>query len=80
MLVVAAVSLAAGFAASDPFLRAQLGYSLDLTKPSYFASLAGELVLSLAIIGATFLLLRRITGPERRGTSNHSIEAFRAEG
>ncbi|MEV5690939.1 FtsX-like permease family protein [Micromonospora globbae] len=64
LLVVAAVAIGMGFLAAHLFLRAQLEYTLMAPKPSFYLMVVGGLAVSLAIIGATLPLLRRITGPE----------------
>jgi hypothetical protein len=64
LLIVAAVSTGAGFAASYLFLRAQLGYTLRSPGAEYYLIVAAALAATLAIIASTLPLLRRITGPE----------------
>jgi hypothetical protein len=64
LLLVAVVSIGAGFGASALFLRPQLGYNLSWPDPAYYVMTLAGIVLSLAIIAATFPLLTRITGPD----------------
>ncbi|GGM14907.1 FtsX-like permease family protein [Dactylosporangium sucinum] len=64
LLLVAAVAIGMGLLAAHLFLRAQLDYSLLAPPPSFYAMVAGGLVVSLVIIGTTLPLLRRLTGPE----------------
>jgi hypothetical protein len=64
LLLVALVSIGAGFGASALFLRPQLGYNLSWPGAAYYLMTAAGVVLSLAIIAATFPLLARITGPD----------------
>ena len=64
LLAVAVVSIGAGFGASALFLRAQMGYLITGPSAAYYVMTAIGIVLSLAIIAATFPLLARITGPE----------------
>jgi hypothetical protein len=64
LIVVALLSIGAGFAAAALFLHAQLRYSLVSPGTGYFGIVAAALILALAIIAATFPLLARITGPE----------------
>jgi len=64
LLVVAVVSIGIGFAAAAMFAHAQLGYPLAAPSLEYYLITAGGIVVSLAIIAATFPLLARITGPE----------------
>ena len=64
LLIVAAVAIGMGFLAAHLFLQAQLEYTLVAPKPSFYLMVVGGLAVSLAIIGSTLPLLRRITGPE----------------
>jgi predicted lysophospholipase L1 biosynthesis ABC-type transport system permease subunit len=64
LLIVALVSIGAGFAGADLFLRAQLGYTLRPPGAGYYGIVAAGLAAALGIIAATLPLLRRITGPE----------------
>jgi predicted lysophospholipase L1 biosynthesis ABC-type transport system permease subunit len=64
LLAVAAVAIATGFGASA--LYATMGMHLSLVSPgaAYYIMTCAGIVLALAVILATFPLLRRITGPE----------------
>ena len=64
LLVVAVVSIAAGFGTADLFLQAQLGYNLAWPDLAYYLMTLAGIVLALGIIAATFPLLARITGPD----------------
>ncbi|MFF5228207.1 FtsX-like permease family protein [Dactylosporangium sp. NPDC000521] len=64
LLAAAALAIGAGLLGAQLFLKAQMDYTLHLPSLSYAAIVAGALLMSLAIIAATFPLLRRITGPE----------------
>jgi hypothetical protein len=64
LLAVAVVSAGLGLLAAELFLRSQLGLNLLPPGPAYYAFVGGGLLLSLAIIAATFPLLARITGPD----------------
>jgi hypothetical protein len=64
LLVVAVVSIGIGFATSAMFAQAQLGYPLVAPSLEYYFITCGGIIVSLAIIAATFPLLSRITGPE----------------
>jgi hypothetical protein len=64
LLIVAAVSMGAGFAASAMFATAQLLHPLAAPNAAYYLITGAGIVVSLAIIAATFPLLTRITGPE----------------
>jgi hypothetical protein len=64
LIVVALLSIGAGFATSALFLDSQMHYALASPGAGYFGIAAAALVLALAIIAATFPLLARITGPE----------------
>ena len=64
LFVVAAVSIAVGLVSGALFLHSQVGIPFRIPGVAYWATVAGGLVASMAIIGATFPLLRRITGPE----------------
>jgi hypothetical protein len=64
LIAVAILSIAAGFGATALFLRAQMGYPLSFPGFGYVGIVLAALVLALAIIAATFPLLKRITGPE----------------
>jgi predicted lysophospholipase L1 biosynthesis ABC-type transport system permease subunit len=64
LLAVAAVSIGTGFAASAMFTTVQLQHTLVAPQGAYYLLTAAGIAASLAIIAATFPLLRRITGPE----------------
>jgi hypothetical protein len=64
LLAVAIVAIGAGFGASAIFASAQLRHPLVAPGAGYYLVTAGGLAASLAIIAATFPLLRLITGPE----------------
>jgi hypothetical protein len=64
LIVTAAVSIGAGFAASAMFAKAQLERPMAGPDPAYYLITALGIVLSLGIIAATMPLLKRITGPE----------------
>jgi hypothetical protein len=64
LLVVATVSIGAGFAASAMFTTMQLQHALVAPDLAYYLITAAGIAASLGIIAATFPLLRRITGPE----------------
>jgi hypothetical protein len=64
LLAVAAVAVGVGFAASAMYASAVIKHSLIGPGAEYYAVIAAGIILSLAIIGAAFPLLARITGPE----------------
>jgi FtsX-like permease family len=64
LIVVALLSIGAGFAASAMFLHWQMQYALASPGLGFFGIMLAALVLALAIVAATFPLLARITGPE----------------
>ena len=64
LLAVTVVSVGLGLLVAELFLNSQLGLNLLPPGPAYYGFVAGGLLLSLAIIAATFPLLARITGPE----------------
>jgi FtsX-like permease family len=64
LLAVAAVAIGTGFAAAAMFTAVQLGHPLVAPGAAYYVVTAGGVGLALAVIAATFPLLRRITGPE----------------
>jgi FtsX-like permease family protein len=64
LLAVAAISVAAGFAAAWLFLRAQLGYALRPPGPGFYIAVGAGLIVSLGLIAATLPMLDRLTGPE----------------
>ncbi|MEV6965935.1 FtsX-like permease family protein [Hamadaea sp. NPDC051192] len=64
MMVVAVVAIGVGLLSAQLFLRAQMGSTLVPPGWDYYAMVGVGLVLSLAVIGGTLPLLRRMTGPE----------------
>jgi hypothetical protein len=64
LLLVAAVSIVVGLLAAALYLHSQVGIAFSIPGITYWATVAGGLVASLAIIASTFPLLNRITGPE----------------
>jgi predicted lysophospholipase L1 biosynthesis ABC-type transport system permease subunit len=64
LLVVAAISIGAGFAAAAMFTTVQLQHTLVGPDAAYYLITVAGIAASLGIIAATFPLLRRITGPE----------------
>jgi hypothetical protein len=64
LLITAVVSAGAGLLAAQLFLRAQLGETLQPPTAEYYSLVLAGLIASLAIIGSTLPLLKRITGPE----------------
>jgi hypothetical protein len=64
LFIVAVVSIVVGLLAAALYLRSQVGLGFSLPGFSYWATVIGGLVASMAIIAATFPILDRITGPE----------------
>jgi FtsX-like permease family protein len=64
LLAVAAVAIGIGFGAAAMYAPMEMHLSLVAPGGAYFVLTAAGLVLALALIAATFPLLRRITGPE----------------
>ena len=64
LLLVAAVSIVIGLVSAALYLHSQVGIAFSIPGITYWATVAGGLVASLAIIASTFPLLNRITGPE----------------
>ncbi|HEX3711581.1 MAG TPA: ABC transporter permease [Trebonia sp.] len=64
LLSVAAVAIGTGFAGAAMFAREAQQYPMAAPGIAYYLLTAGGIVISLAIIAATFPLLARITGPE----------------
>jgi hypothetical protein len=60
--------IGAGFGASAMYATMEMGLSLVAPGAAYFVLTAAGIVLALALILATFPLLRRITGPETART------------
>jgi hypothetical protein len=64
LLAVAVVAIGIGFCASALYATMEMHLSLVSPEPAYYILTAVGIVLALAVILATFPLLRRITGPE----------------
>ena len=64
LLLVAAVSIVVGLVSAALYLHSQVGITFSIPGITYWATVVGGLVVSLAIIASTFPLLNRITGPE----------------
>ena len=64
LLLVAAVSIVVGLVSAALYLHSQVAIAFSIPGITYWATVAGGLVASLAIIASTFPLLSRITGPE----------------
>jgi hypothetical protein len=64
LLVVAAVSIVVGLVSAALYLHSQVGIAFRIPGITYWSTVVGGLVASLAIIAATFPLIDRITGPE----------------
>ncbi len=64
LLAVAAVAIGTGFGASALYSTMEMQISLVSPDGAYYVLTAIGIVLALAVILATFPLLRRITGPE----------------
>jgi hypothetical protein len=64
LLSVAAVAIGTGFAGAAMFAREAQQHAMAAPGMTYYLLTAGGIVISLAIIAATFPLLTRITGPE----------------
>lgn len=64
LIVIAVLSAAAGFLASDLFLRSELSETLRAPGPGYYLITVSGLIASLGLIAFTLPLLDRITGPE----------------
>jgi hypothetical protein len=64
LLAVAAAAIGIGFAASAMYATMEMRLSLVAPDAAYFVLTSAGIVLALALIAATFPLLRRITGPE----------------
>ena len=64
LLLVAAVSIVVGLVSAALYLHSQVGIAFSIPGITYWATVVGGLVVSLAIIASTFPLLNRITGPE----------------
>jgi hypothetical protein len=64
LLAVAIVAVGVGFGAAALYASSEMGHSLVPPGAGYYLITAAGVIASLAIIAATFPLLRRITGPE----------------
>jgi FtsX-like permease family protein len=64
LLLVATVSIVVGLVSSALYLHSQVGVAFRLPGITYWSTVVGGLVASLAIIAATFPLIDRITGPD----------------
>jgi hypothetical protein len=64
LLAVAAAAIGIGFGASAMYATMEMRLSLVAPGAAYFVLTSAGIVLALALIAATFPLLRRITGPE----------------
>jgi len=64
LLAVAVVSIGFGFGASALYVTAELQHPLVAPGAAYYLITAAGIAVSLAIVAATFPLLRHITGPE----------------
>ena len=64
LLAAAAVAIGAGFGASAMYATMEMRLSLVSPGAAYYLLTAAGIMLALAVILATFPLLRRITGPE----------------
>jgi hypothetical protein len=64
LLAVAAVAIGIGFAASAMYAATEMHLALVAPGAAYFVLTITGIVLALALIAATFPLLRRITGPD----------------
>ncbi len=64
LLAVAAVAIGTGFAAAAEYASVAQHYPMVAPGAAYYLLTAGGILAALAIIAATFPLLKRITGPE----------------
>jgi hypothetical protein len=64
LLIVAVVSIGAGFLAAQLFLTSQLHYSLRPPGAGYYLIVLAGLAASLGIVASTLPLLNRLTGPD----------------
>ena len=64
LLLVAAVSIVVGLVSAALYLHSQVDIAFRMPGMAYWATVAGGLAASLAIIASTFPLLNRMTGPE----------------
>ncbi len=68
LLAVAAIAIGTGFGASAMYATMEMRLSLVSPGAPYYVLTTAGIVLALALIVATFPLLRRITGPETART------------
>jgi hypothetical protein len=64
LLAVAAVAISVGFAGAAMYATIAQNRPMVAPGPAYYLLTVGGIIISLAIIAATFPLLSRITGPE----------------
>jgi hypothetical protein len=64
LLAVAVIAIGTGFGASAMYASMEMRLALVAPGPAYFVLTAAGIVVALAVILATFPLLRRVTGPE----------------
>jgi hypothetical protein len=64
LLVVAAVAISVGFAGAAMYATMAQNRPMVAPGAAYYLLTAGGIIISLAIVAATFPLLTRITGPE----------------
>ena len=64
LLSVSAVAIGTGFAGAAMFAHEAQNHSMVAPGSAYYLLTGGGIIISLAIIAATFPLLARITGPE----------------
>ncbi len=64
LLAAAAIAIGAGFAGAAMYATVSQNRSMVAPGAAYYLLTAGGIIISLAIIAATFPLLTRITGPE----------------
>ena len=64
LLLVAALAIVVGLVSASLYLSSQVGIAFRIPGVSFWATVAGGLAVSLAVIASTFPLLNRITGPE----------------
>jgi hypothetical protein len=64
LFLVSAVSIVVGLVSAALYLHSQAGLAFQIPGVAYWATVAGGLAASLAIIASTFPLIDRITGPE----------------
>jgi ABC-type antimicrobial peptide transport system permease subunit len=63
LFIVAAVAIVVGLVSAGLYLHSQVGVAFRIPGIEYWGIVLGGLAASLAIIGSTFPLLNRITGP-----------------